>query len=110
MPRNRYTKVVREYQQARKVRQEKELSAIAAKLRHPEAEPPEVFPINKVREHRSARLEQKQRHKPKRQGTLLASTRSNYVQSESGAWQALSPARPGINETRDQGHAERSTT
>jgi len=71
MPRNRYTKVVREYQQARKVRQEKELSAVAAKLRRQEAKPLEVPSINKVKERHNARLEQKMRHKARHRGDAI---------------------------------------
>jgi hypothetical protein len=110
MSRNRYTKVLRNIERGQISRQEKELTVIRRKLRGQDAEYMAVPLANETKERRSTRVEQKRRHKPKRRGTLLASTRSNYPQSESRAWQALSPARPGINETRDQGRAERSTT
>lgn len=68
MARNRYTRAVREHKQSRRRRQEKESLAVGRRLRCQEAGPPEVSPIDKARERRSIRLEQKQRHKAKRRG------------------------------------------
>jgi hypothetical protein len=65
MPRNRYTKAARKKQRAQIARQEQELAAIERRLRRQDAESPEVPPINEEKERRSARLEQKRRHKAK---------------------------------------------
>lgn len=68
MPRNCYTEVTREEQQAQKDRQEKELTAFERKL-HPEHSQPSAPPlIDEAKERRRARRANNQRHKPTRQG------------------------------------------
>lgn len=68
MPRNRYTRVVRDVERERIARQEKELTVIRRKLCGQDVESTTIPLVDEAKERRSARVEQKQRHKPKRQG------------------------------------------
>jgi hypothetical protein len=68
LPHNRYTKAARKKQRAQIARQEKELAAIERRLRNQGAEPSELPPIDKEKERRSSRIEQKRQHKAKRRG------------------------------------------
>lgn len=68
MPRNRYTRLVRKQQQAQIARQEKELAALAKKLKIQDDETHEVPLVNKEKVRRSARIEQDRRHRSKRRG------------------------------------------
>jgi hypothetical protein len=66
MSRNHYTRVVHEEQRRQIARQEKRLAALEDELNHKDAESTAVPFIDKAKEHRRARLEQKRRHKPER--------------------------------------------
>jgi|GEM_PF-2732497 hypothetical protein len=66
MPRNRYTKAVREQEQALLARQEKELSTVARNIRCGNGESAVAPPINEAKKHRRARLKHKCRHKSER--------------------------------------------
>jgi hypothetical protein len=66
MPRNRYTKTIRKEERARIAHQEKELESWARELRLAVAESTAVVAENEMKVRRSARLEQKRRHKPVR--------------------------------------------
>lgn len=68
MPRNHYAKDARDIEREQIARQEKELAVAEAKLHGQEVQSPEVSLTNKVKERRSARLEQKRRYKDKRRG------------------------------------------
>lgn len=85
MPRNRYTRLVRQQSQARKIRQEKQVATIVAKFRCHEVGPLEVPPINEAMERRSVRLEQKCRDKAKcgAGSSAVASARSNKTEGAS---------------------------
>lgn len=66
MPRNRYTRFVRKLELRRLASQEKELAAIARRLRNPDVEPA-VEPMGSSdKERRAARLAQNRRHRPQR--------------------------------------------
>lgn len=69
MPRNRYTKIVRHGEREQIAGQEKELDVIRRKLCGQDAESTSVPFANEAKKHRIARVEQKRRHKPKRQGS-----------------------------------------
>lgn len=77
MPRNRYTKTVREHQQANKERREKELAAAAANFRCQNEESFEVSPVNKAKELRSVRIEQKRRRNAKRWSGVTGADRKS---------------------------------
>jgi hypothetical protein len=114
MPRNRYTRVVRKHLQARKIRQEKEIVTIADKLRCHEVGPLEVPPINKVKERRSVRLEQKCGDKANRRvgSAAVAWARSNGTEadSERGERSVLDLAgHRRIDGSQKASRAERST-
>lgn len=68
MSRNHYTKSVREYLQACRIRQEKELAAMAIDLRCQNGKFPEVLPVNKAKQRRSVRIEEKRRRQARRRG------------------------------------------
>lgn len=77
MPRNRYTKQVRKLDRKQIERQETELTAVERRLRNQEPDPMEVPPVSEDKARRSARVEQKQRHKLKRRNGAVAATRSD---------------------------------
>lgn len=68
MSRNHYAKVVGDIEREQVARQEKELTAVEAELHGQDVQSPEIPLINKAKERRRARLEQKRRHKAKRRG------------------------------------------
>jgi len=70
MSRNRYTKLVRKSERSQIVRQEKELTVIRRKLRQ-DAKPTAVLLADEAKECRSARLEQKMRHKARHRGDAI---------------------------------------
>lgn len=66
MPRNRYIRQVRKLDRKQIEHQEKELIAIEKRLRNQAAESMEVPLLNESKVRRSARVEQKRRHKATR--------------------------------------------
>lgn len=74
MPHNRYTNSVHKEERARLARQEKELVVIEKSLRNLDPEPMAGAPTDTAKERRSSRLEQKRRHKPKRNNSSSGST------------------------------------
>ena len=66
MARNRYTKLVHKLERKQIEHQEGRLAVIDKRLRKQSAEPMEVPPFNTNKVRRSARVEQKRRHKAKR--------------------------------------------
>lgn len=66
MPRNHYAKIAGDIEREQIARQEKELDGVEAKLHGQDTQSPEVPPINKAKERRSARLERNRRYKAKR--------------------------------------------
>lgn len=70
MPRNRYTKVVREQERTLLAQQERELPTVARNIRCENRESAVAPFIEVAKEYRRARLEQKCRHKSNRTGVI----------------------------------------
>ena len=66
MPRNHYTTFVNKQERARIARKEKDLVALSKTLKFQDVDPVDMPVVNKDKVRRSARVEQKRRHKAKR--------------------------------------------